>query len=85
MYRLIHSVKDTIILGKFLNLDVIRKKGKQLLQEINALLPEDEKILFKFKSGWIWKYQRKLSLESRKINEEKGDAKEAAAAREAQK
>lgn len=78
---LIQWVKNQKILGNCLTGYVTRQKGKRLLEEIIALLPEEEKISFKFTSGWLWNFQPRWSLNSRKLHGEARDTDQADAAK----
>lgn len=80
--RLIQWVNDQNRVGHCLTGDVIREKGKRLLAEVNALLPDEEQISLKFTSGWLWHFQRRWNLKSRKLHGEACDADEVAVERE---
>lgn len=80
--RLIQWVNDQNKVGNCLTGEVIREKGKRLLVEVNALLPDADKIKMKFSAGWLWNFQRRWHLKSRKLHGESCDADEVAIARE---
>lgn len=52
-----HIIQYQNILGSCLNGELIRQKGEGFIEEIIALLPEEEKVSFKFTSSSLWNFQ----------------------------
>lgn len=81
-HQLLQWINAQNISGRCLTGDIIRAKAIRLLEEVNALLPEDSKVIFKFSSGWLWRFQKRWNLKSRKLHGEAKDADEQAVERE---
>lgn len=73
---LITWVNDRNNMGQLLTGDLIKEKGKRLLADVNALLPQEKRMELKFTSGWLWNFQRRWNLRSRKLYGEAADIDE---------
>lgn len=80
--QLLQWVNDQNNSGRCLTGDVIKAKGKRLLEEVNRLLPESSGVDLTFSAGWLWRFQRRWNLKSRKLHGEAGDADADAVERE---
>lgn len=62
--------------------DVIRAKEIRLLQDVNCLLAESSRVDLKFSAGWLWRFQKRWNLKSRKTHGEAASVDEAAVRRD---
>ena len=77
--QLAACVNDLNVQGHCVSGDMIREKGKRLLQDICTDLCENGPRL-KFTAGWLWNFQRRWNLKARKLHGEAGDADDEALA-----
>ena len=66
-------VNDLNMQGHCVSGDIIREKGKRLLQDVCTDLSENGERL-KFTAGWLWNFQRRWNLKARKLHGEAVDA-----------
>ena len=60
--------------GQWITGGPIQENGRWLLADINDQIPEQSRIEFEFTSRWLWRFQRRWGLKSRKKHEEEADA-----------
>lgn len=53
---------------------MIQEKGRRMIKDVSALVPEAEKITLEFNAEWLWNFQRCWNLKSRKMHGEAPDA-----------